>query len=95
MGPGAKTRIQGLEDPFGCHGNHGQWGLAQRPMAPLLGGEYTLERLRRGVVYPPLVPLGVSSPDGPPGSRGSTMNRSKGRRESPVSRHNIDLTDFY
>ncbi len=45
--------------PFGCHGNHGL-GQGPRPMAPPLGGEYTLERLAGGIS--PFPPYGVGIP---------------------------------
>ncbi len=56
---------------------NGGWPKAHGPPA---GGRYTLERLRRGVVYPPLVPLGRSSPDGPPdlGARLRTAPKGAG-----------------
>ncbi len=40
-----------------------------RANPPAGGGEYTLERLAWGSIFPP-VPLGYVLPDGPPYSRG-------------------------
>ncbi len=43
-------------------------GLTTEPNPPLLGGRYTLERQLAGsmAVLSPLIPYGISSPDGPP-----------------------------
>ena len=51
-----------LRIPLGAMGTT---GVSPRPMAPLLGGGDALSRGSAGE-YPPTVPLGISSPDGPP-----------------------------